>query len=69
MKIGDKEKAGDFRPAYRVTDRMDWDGYEFTPAMISAAQANAGNKDTLWTALRESGYLDAAIATGGGVIL
>jgi len=57
-----------YHPASRRTHRKDWTGYEFTPAMVEAARSNFSSNATLWTALRESGYIDAAIATGGGVI-
>lgn len=52
----------------RVLGRKDWSGFEFTPAMVTAAQANHKNTSYWWQALRESGYVSAAIAAGGGVI-
>jgi hypothetical protein len=57
-----------YTPAHRRTGRKDWTGYEFTPAMIDTAQKHEHDTSSLWSALRESGYLAAAIAAGGGEI-
>lgn len=60
--------SGMRHPASRVFGRTDWTGFEFTPGMVEAAQRNFKNQDTLWTGLRESGYLKAAIEAGGGEV-
>lgn len=57
--------------------RSDWTGFEFTAEMIKAARLNADPRkrprddqwaETLWTRLRASGYVEAAIVAGGGEV-
>ena len=60
--------SGMRHPASRVFGRTDWTGFEFTEPMVEAAKRNFGNQGLMWTALRESGYLAAAIVAGGGEV-
>ena len=62
------EYIGSYDPVYRKVGRTDWRRFEFTPQMIEAAQKHADDYGVVWSALRESGYLAAAIAAGGGEI-
>ena len=60
--------SGMKHPASRLYGRKDWSDFEFTPQMIEAARRNENSQSTLWTALRESGYIAGAIAAGGGEV-
>ena len=60
--------SGMQHPVSRVFGRTDWTGFEFTEGMIEAAKRNEENMSTLWTGLRESGYIAGAIAAGGGEV-
>lgn len=62
------EYIGSYEPVYRKVGRTDWRRFEFTPQMIEAAQKHADDHSVLWAGLRESGYLNAALAAGGGEI-